>query len=302
MSVVRRIYVSMPADQWLAPNQNDLKWGIVDEIERLGYVPEIFTNPRGKPGLSAGKAWSAVEADRVARSCIGAAIIGLPRWVFASPHGDISLSTEFCHYEGAIAYTLGLPMLVVVQEGVQRRVVFDSSYRGYVGDFPPTADRTWLATDKFRVPFNYWKDELSRRRDVFLGYCSTSKGTAQNLKRFLQADLGATVLDWQEFTPGRSILQEIEEAAQRCSAGIFLITKDDKFADDASVDKHAPRDNVVFETGYFAAARGKDHVLVVREVGAKMPADLGGDIYASLEDKSNIVPIEDTVRRFVAGL
>jgi hypothetical protein len=46
MPVIRRIYVSMPSDRWLAPNQNDLKWGIVEEIEQLGYTPEIFTDLR----------------------------------------------------------------------------------------------------------------------------------------------------------------------------------------------------------------------------------------------------------------
>jgi hypothetical protein len=65
MSVTRRVLVSLPADQWLTPHQNDLKWGIVDEISRLGYLPEIFTNPRGMPGLAAAKAWSAVELDNV---------------------------------------------------------------------------------------------------------------------------------------------------------------------------------------------------------------------------------------------
>jgi predicted nucleotide-binding protein len=118
---------------------------------------------------------------------------------------------------------------------------------------------------------------------VFLGYSSTSEGTARNLKRFLQADLNLTVLDWKtDFAPSRSILQQIKEAASRCSAGIFLFTTDDKLMDETLADKAVPRDNVVFEAGYFISAKGKDHVLIIREVGAKMPADLGGDIYASL--------------------
>ena len=63
-----------------------------------------------------------------------------------------------------------------------------------------------------------------------------------------------------------------------------------------------PRDNVVFEAGYFIHAKGKDRVLVVREEGAKMPADLGGDIYASLPDRNHIGPILESLRRFVAAL
>jgi len=33
-----------------------------------------------------------------------------------------------------------------------------------------------------------------------------------------------------------------------------------------------------------------------------MPAELGGDIYAPLDDKSDIEPIEDAVRKFIGAL
>lgn len=56
-----RIYVSLPADPWLTPNINALKWGIVEEIEKLGYTPEVFPNPKGKPGLASPKAWNSFE-------------------------------------------------------------------------------------------------------------------------------------------------------------------------------------------------------------------------------------------------
>lgn len=76
-------------------------------------------------------------------------------------------------------------------------------------------------------------------------------------------------------------------------------TKDDKIADDAQADKAIPRDNVVFEAGFFPHAKGKDRVLIVLEEGCKMPADLGGDIYALLEDKADTSSIEPYIRRFV---
>jgi hypothetical protein len=52
----------------------------VEEIEKLGYTPEIFTNPKGKPGLASPKAWNPRDADEIARRCVGAAILGMPRW------------------------------------------------------------------------------------------------------------------------------------------------------------------------------------------------------------------------------
>jgi hypothetical protein len=302
MPITRRIFVSMPADQWLTANQNNLKWGIVEKIEKLGYKTEVFFDPRGKTGLAADKAWNAREADSVFRRCMGAVVIGMPRWIFRERKETVQLPTEYCYYEGAVAYTLRLPMLVVVQEGLLRRVVFDNSYDGYVGTFPRNAGRSWLRGSKFRVPFGFWRKRLRERRDVFLGYCGSSKWTASRLKQYLQS-LGVRVLDWKaDFVPARSILERITEAGTICSAGIFLFTGDDHLKNGSATKRAVPRDNVIFEAGYFINAKGKDRVLIIREDTAKMPADLGGDIYLSLEDKRNIGTIKDGVRKFIEAL
>ncbi|HEX8107037.1 MAG TPA: nucleotide-binding protein [Kofleriaceae bacterium] len=300
--IARRIYVSMPADPWLTDNLNHLKWGVVDEIARLGYIPEIFTNPRGMPGLASSKVWSPGIADEIARRCTGAVILGMPRWKFQDELGEPAfLPTEFNHYEGALARTLGLPTLVLVQKDLRRRVVFDASFGGYVGEFDAEADARWLHTDEFRVPFQYWTELLEQRRDVFLGYCSRSEQTAAAIKDYLIC-LGTKVLDWQtDFLPGRTILDQIEQAAARSVGGIFLFTNDDDLAEVPGQEPQAvPRDNVVFEAGYFIGLKGKRNVLIVREHGSKMPADLGGDIYAPLLDKTNIKPIKKTLAAFLS--
>lgn len=303
MELTRRIYVSLPADGWLTAAQNQLKWGIVEEIAKLGYTPEIFTNPKGHPGLASAKSWSPTEADDIARRCTGAVILGMPRWTFDDGNGnEVRLPTEFNHYEGALARTLGLPTLVLVQADIPHRVVFDFAFGGYLGQFPPGADVSWLHTDEFRVPFGYWKAQLESRRDLFLGYCGHSIDTAKAVKEFLQS-LGARVLDWRtDFLPGRSIIEQIESAAARSVGGVFLFTNDDDLADQTTADTAVPRDNVVFEAGYFIGRKGKHNVLIVREAGSKMPADLGGDIYASLPDRTDIDPIKRVLTAFVGAL
>ena len=108
---------------------------------------------------------------------------------------------------------------------------------------------------------------MDERRDVFLGYSSLSKKTAAVIKRYLLS-LGARVLDWQtDFIPGRTILEQIEQAAARSIGGIFLFTKDDDLVDRGQGEVAVPRDNVVFEAGYFIGIKGKRNVLIVREAG-----------------------------------
>jgi predicted nucleotide-binding protein len=61
----------------------------------------------------------------------------------------------------------------------------------------------------------------------------------------------------------------------------------------------SPRDNVLFEAGYFIKAKGNERVLIIREKGAKMPADIGGNIYLLLENRDNISTIEANMEFFL---
>jgi CAP12/Pycsar effector protein, TIR domain len=302
VGLTRRVFISLPADPWLSNEENELKWAIVQRVEALETVAEIFTDPRGTRSLAAGSGWSADRADEVMRHCVGAVLIGMPRWTFTDTDGRVvHLPTEFCHYEGAVARTLRLPTLVLVREDSLRRVVFDGSLGGWVAVIPKGATRSWLDTPAFETPFEYWRSRLNERRDVFLGYCGASSKAARKVKRWL-VDHGVSVLDWQtDFVPGNSILVQIEDASARCRFGIFLFTKDDELMTTSANGLAAPRDNVVFEAGYFVSSKGKESVLILREAGAKMPADLGGDIYGSFDDRQHLGSAFETLERFLGS-
>lgn len=295
MAITRRIFISAPRDQGLDDSQRDLKQGLVEEIEKLGYNVEGYgVNSRLAPGLQ----WHADVVDSVMRRCVGAVILGLPLRVSERESEEHYSASEHAQYEGAVAYTLGLPILVLAEKGQGFHGVFGQRFKYQVVLLPQGAGRAWLASNEFQNSINWFEDLVRQRRDIFLGYCSRSAGTADNIKGFIEHDVGATVLDWAaDFRPGGMILEEIQKAADRCSAGIFLFTRDDN--PDGEQGQAAPRDNVVFEAGFFAHAKGKERVLIVRENGSKMPADLGGDIYATLEDKSNIKAIKVPLRKFL---
>ena len=95
MPVTRRVSVILPDDRWCSERENAFKWAIVDRIERLGLVAEIFHDPRGTASLCAPMAWSAANADYISRRCVGCVLIGLPRWRVETGDGPVQLATEF---------------------------------------------------------------------------------------------------------------------------------------------------------------------------------------------------------------
>ena len=196
------------------------------------------------------------------------------------------------------SHTLGIPMLVLAQQGVADRGIFNYGAGHFITTIPVDANRSWIESQAFEGCFNGWIRRLSERKDIFLGYSSTSKGVANNIKNLLEYKFQTSVLDWaSDLAAGPTILQRISEAAALCSSGIFLFTRDDKL--EGTNDIAAPRDNVIFEAGYFAQSKGTDRILIIREDGSKMPADLGGHIYAPLKDRSDISSLETQIEQFL---
>ena len=299
MTILRRVFISGPRDEHLDDRRNELKWAIVKEIEALGYEAQAFGTPEGGRGLASGKSWSPNAAEEVMQHCIGAAILGFPIWQCSEVKSGTSalLVTEYCHYEGAIARTCGLPILAVLEDGVEERVFFNR----YAGDpfirFPADADPTWAAGSAFRDFLNNWNMRIGERRDIFLAYSGKQEGIAKSVYAILTA-LGATVLDWKrDFAGGPTILEQVEDAARRTSGGVFLFTRDDPFKGKGK--QAAPRDNVIFEAGFFIRSKGHQRVLVIREEGAKMPADLGGVIYEPLTERGDVPGLEERLRLFL---
>jgi hypothetical protein len=295
--VKRRVFVSVPADNHLGSSQRDIVYSVLQLISSAGFEPQRFLYS----GLPASMGWNFQTVDEVMRRCVGAVIFAFPRWTLpesADPNADpLLLPTEYNHYEGAVANTLRLPTLIIAERGIADRGIAWTGGGKPILFKPPNADASWLKEETFRHRFTLWLDQLKERHDVFLGYCSKARDTANSINLFL-TKLGVSILDWADFTAGGNILDEIERASAICSSGIFLFTQDD-LLDEAPGDRAAPRDNVVFEAGYFTLAKGRERVLIVREQGTRMPADVGGNIYLPLANRRDISTIESQLRSFV---
>ena len=93
---------------------------------------------------------------------------------------------EFNHYEGAVALTHGLPVLLVAEDGVDNRGVLWTGAGRTTTFVPNDADGTWLESNEFKECFGAWCREVQARNDVFLGYCSKSSGVAAQIQLRLE--------------------------------------------------------------------------------------------------------------------
>jgi predicted nucleotide-binding protein len=281
MGVLRRIFVSGPREKYLDARTRALRGAVLGEIEKLGYQLTAFGTPTGGVGLAARETWNRSEAIDAMRRCVGAVLLGFPYRHVMDGGRLTGLATEYCHYEGALASMLGLPILALLESGTAERGAFDPRAGNPVIEVPADATAGWAATPDFQNFLAGWSEQVRQRRDLFLGYTSSAADVARTIRDSLEA-AGVTVIDWaRDFRKAGSILSEIQNTAARCSGAILLFTRDESLVQGAS-EATPPRDNVLLEAGYFASAKGKERVLIVREPDAKMPADLGGDIYVPL--------------------
>jgi predicted nucleotide-binding protein len=207
------------------------------------------------------------------------------------------MPSEYNHFEGALAIAAQLPTLIIKSYGVfDRGITWDGGGRLIVY-LPEKPDEAYFRSTEFRNHFDHWRQSVEERKDVFLGYSSGAEDTANAIIKYLSS-IDVSVMDWAtDFQAGPSILERIEEAAQTCLCGIFLFTQDDRLEGNSAAA--APRDNVVLEAGYFLRAKGRDRVALIVEKGAKVPADVAGNIYISLEDRRKVALIETKLQRFL---
>jgi len=202
-----------------------------------------------------------------------------------------TLATEFNHVTIALANSSRRPLLVLREKSVTARGALLPRLAPGCVKVPAHLDTRWLIENEFRGPFTAWLDQVNQQRHVFFGYSSRARAAANALTLWL-AKRGVKVLDWHDdFRPGESILSRIQGAVERVACGLFLFTADD-LGEAKGRRRSRPRDDVVFEAGYFASAKGKARTLLIVEEGCELPSDLGGDIYLPLPSRTDVSPIE----------
>ena len=123
----------------------------------------------------------------------------------------------------------------------------------------------------------------SASREIFVVHGS-DHGTRDTVARFLeQLDLLPIILDEQS-NKGRTIHQKFRDHSTVAYA-VVLFTPDDlgRPADDSKSLSPRPRQNVVYELGFFSAKLGDSNVCVLHSDKVEILSDLSGVIYVPLD-------------------
>jgi predicted nucleotide-binding protein len=313
MKTTPRLFVSVPDDRHLDDRRRALKVAIIKSIADQGFEPVGFEPEQFGTGLPLNMdSWTVERANRLIHKSDGLLVLALARshalvvssigsGIDALPSAPLPIPTPYNHLEGALAISQGLPVLILHEESMERSGIFASGIKSTT--IPATADETWVKSASFTNHFAAWTQLVQNRRDVFLGYCSKADPVAEELRKHIESN-GFSVVDWsRDFkSAGATILEEIERASSRCRCAIFLFTRYDDVkarATGKASSQSIPRDNVLLEAGYFTRSHGKSRVAIVREAGAKMPADLGGIIYLSFDNRKDLGKTKNGIVKFL---
>lgn len=293
MERAKRAYISVPRDHHLNDAQQQLKHALYERLRKNGIEPQEFH----VTGLPVRSPYTFAAAQEIMSRCHGALIFAFARW--ADPKGDpgLAMPTVWNHLEGAFAIAHHKELLVITETNVAPDGITWPGGGQFILAAPPGAGPDWFDTPYAGPQINAWIAAIKKVDDVFLAYSTKGRSTANDISKYLTSK-GVAIRDWElDFAAGSMILDELIHASRNCLGAIMLLTKDDEFLGEENYA--APRDNVIFEMGMFMQAKGRERVLVVREEGAKMPADVGGGIYLSLKDRNDINPIHGKLFDFI---
>lgn len=119
---------------------------------------------------------------------------------------------------------------------------------------------------------------------VFIGSSQSNLRVAEVLAAGLEQC--AKVKIWNEgvFDLNRGFFETLHAAPSKYDFAVFVLAADD-MTTSKNVTTPAPRDNVLFESGLFTGALGRDHVFFVYDesAGVKIPSDLAGVTLATYD-------------------
>lgn len=116
-------------------------------------------------------------------------------------------------------------------------------------------------------------DIQERPKRIFISHGRSKEW--YKLQSFIEKDIKLETLELaQEPILGRTVLQKLNDEAERCGYAIILMTGDDIVGEEVRA-----RENVMHEIGYFQGKYGLQNVTLLHEEGVNIPSNIHGLVY-----------------------
>jgi predicted nucleotide-binding protein len=127
------------------------------------------------------------------------------------------------------------------------------------------------------------QETASRDKKVFIVH-GHDDGAKEKVARFLTTVGLKPVILHEQANKGKAIIEKFEDHAEVTFA-VVLLTPDDVGAAHADREhlRPRPRQNVLFEFGYFIGKLGRDRVCGLKKGDVEIPSDYSGVIYIELD-------------------
>lgn len=104
----------------------------------------------------------------------------------------------------------------------------------------------------------------------------------KDVQRFIENSLKISTLELaQTVSGGRTIIEKLEEEAEKCNYAVIVMSADDL---DADGNAHV-RENVMHEIGFFQAKYGRNRVCLLHCESVTIPTNIAGIVYLGYPSK-----------------
>jgi len=120
--------------------------------------------------------------------------------------------------------------------------------------------------------------ELSKEKkeSIFISHGRSKEW--YKIQNYVEKDLHYSTIELaQQPNLGRSVLQKLNEEANKCNTAIILMTGDDALEN----GEIRARENVLHEIGFFQGKLGLEKVVLLHEEGVNIPSNIHGLVYIS---------------------
>lgn len=118
------------------------------------------------------------------------------------------------------------------------------------------------------------KLEVEKKRKIFISHGRSVEW--YKVQAYIEKDLNIPSLELaQEPNLGRTVLQKLNEEAEKCSVAVIVMTGDDMAVD----GEIRARENVMHEIGFFQGKYGLSNVVLLHEAGVNIPSNIHGLVY-----------------------